>query len=159
MTHAGTIIEIADRDERSGHPSADGDAGAMLRFARQLRRELRDERNARVVIEDNAVTVLRVTPHGPDVTVIFSNGRCTLAIGSWHDDLVSLDTVMEYVKLAVTGGLRVRIDQLSGKPWKYALERRLDDGAWQEESVLMIPRLAFWNRRQTTTYLQNGLGA
>lgn len=132
----------------------------MTGFARQLRNELAAHPTAQVTTGVTTVTVLRVSPAGPDVTVFFSEGRCTLAIGGWHDDLVSMDVVLDYVKMAVAGTLRVRIDQIRGKPWKYVLERQREDGNWSEESVMVVPRLsALWARQPTTHYLQNAPAA
>lgn len=129
---------------------------SVQHFADALGRSLRGRPEAQVVIEDDSVTVLRLTPDGPDVTAIISEGRCTLAIGAWHDDLYSLDVTLNYMKMAVEGSLRVRVDRMNGKPWKYALERRYDDGSWKEESVLELPRFSLWGRRRiSTTYLHN----
>lgn len=131
----------------------------VQKFADALGRSLRARPEAQVIIENDSVTVLRLTPDGPDVTAIIADGRCTLAIGAWHDDLYSLDVTLDYMRMAVEGSLRVRVDRMNGKPWKYALERRLDNGSWQEESVLELPRFNLWGRRRiSTTYLHNRPG-
>jgi hypothetical protein len=153
------VIDFARqaRDTAVAEAPAPGvdDAGSLANFTHQLKRELRSRPEAQVIIENESVTVLRLTPQGPDVTAIISEGRCTLAIGAWHDDMDSIDVTLAYVRMAVEGDLRVRVDKLGGKPWKYALERRLEDGSWQEESVLELPRFPFLARQKTTHYLQN----
>lgn len=159
MAQVMSLVRDA-RDGRLPDISIDThDADALGTFVKHLRRELKGRPDVQLVSQDDAVTVLRVSPNGPDVTVILSDGRCTLAVGTWHDDLVSMDVALEYVKLAVEGHLRVRIDQLGGKPWQYALERRIDDGSWREESVMLVPRFTLWARKKTTHYLQNEIVA
>lgn len=148
------VIDYAT-DAEGGRVPVSRDRVSFDVFTQQLRRQLIGRPEAQVVIENDAVTVLRLTPQGPDVTAIISEGRCTLAIGAWHDDMDSIDVTLAYVRMAVEGDLRVRVDKLGGKPWQYALERRLDNGTWQEESVVVLPRLALWRREKTTHYLQN----
>lgn len=89
------------------------------------------------------------------MTAILSGGHCTLAIGAWHEDMESLETTLAYAKLAVDGDLRVRVDKIGGKPWQCALERRLDDDSWREESVVVFPRLNLLRRQKTTQYMRN----
>lgn len=132
-----------------------GGAYEIQALISELRRAIRDRPDATMIIDDGSVTVLRLSPEGPDVTAFVTPGRCALSIGSWHDDMQSLDMTVDYVKLALAGALRVRIDKIGGKTWQNALERRQDDGTWREESVLTYPRLNLFNRRKTTQYLQN----
>ncbi len=124
-------------------------------LAHQLRKALQDRPDARIVVAGNSVTVMRRSPEGPDVTAILADGRCTLAIAAWHEDMPSLDATLSYAKLAVDGDLRVRVDRIGGKPWQYALERRLGDDSWIEESVVVFPRLNLLRRQKTTHYLRN----
>lgn len=118
----------------------------------QLRRRLRA--NIPVSVEGDLVLIPRQSSEGPDVSVLVSGHRCTVAIGPWYEDMPSLDMALEYVTRAVDGAMRVRIDTLGGKPWKYTLER-LESGSWVEESAVVLPRLTLWKRDVTTRYMQN----
>lgn len=118
----------------------------------QLRRRL--QANVPVTVDGDLVLIPRQSNDGPDVSVLVSGHRCTVAIGPWYEDMPSLDMALEYVTRAVDGAMRVRIDTLGGKPWKYTLER-LESGSWVEESAVVLPRVTFWKRDVTTRYLQN----
>jgi hypothetical protein len=147
-------------DPRKHRHSAPGLAGTsetvtVEMFVHQLRKALKDQPDAKIVVDGESVTVLRRSPDGPDVTAILSEGRCTLSIGAWHEDMESFDATLAYAKLAVEGDLRVRIDKIGRKPWQYALERRLEDNSWREESVVVFPRLNLLRRQKTTHYLRN----
>lgn len=132
-----------------------GGAYDIKALIQELRRALRDRPDATMIIETGSVTILRLSPEGPDVTAFVTPGRCALSIGAWHDDMQSLDMTIDYVKLTLDGKLRVRVDKINGKTWQNALERRLEDGTWREESVLTYPRFSVFGRRKTTQYLQN----
>lgn len=153
------MAQVLSADVAETHPAGfaleRSDTDPLASFIHHLRAELRVRPEAQVIVNDDTVRIPRLSADGPDVKVFFSDSRCTLAIASWHDDLVSMDVVVEYVKLVVEGKLRVRIDRIGGKSWKHALERLLDDGTWHEESVMVIPRFSLWSRPTTTTYLRN----
>lgn len=153
MSSIASYSDAVTTADKSSLPSSEGNPVEL--FAHRLQTALRDHPGTQMEVHSDSVTVLRVTPTGPDVTAILSDGRCTLAIGPWHEDMESLDATVTYVKMAVCGDLRVRIDNLGGKPWQYALERHLEDGSWQEESVLILPRFSLWAKQKTTHYLHN----
>lgn len=144
----GTVRSGTRPDTAAAHGSVD-------ELATHVRRAVAGRPDAQVLVDTDSVTVLRLTPEGPDVTAILADGRCTLAIGSWYDDMYSLDLTLAYVQMAVEGNLRVRVDRLGNKPWQYALERRAADGTWHEESVVTLPRFRLWAGEKTTTYLHN----
>lgn len=124
-------------------------------LAANLARTFRDRADVKIETGDGFVRVGRLSARGPDVAANLVDGRCTLSIGGWHDEMQSLDVAADYIKMAVAGQLRVRVDRLGGKPWQIALERRLDDGSWQEESGIRFPRFNPFRRGKTTEYLQN----
>jgi hypothetical protein len=164
---AGLLSGMTDSRDRTMPPampfapSADarrvvvpsGDEVAFI--ARELRRALAHRSTVKVIVDGDTVFVPRLLPAGADISAHVADGRCSLAIGSWHDDMLSSEMALKYAIWAVEGNIRVRIDRLGGKLWQCALERRVGDGEWLEESVLAYPRFRLWPRQKTTEYLQN----
>ena len=148
-------IEYASQPAERKAAAHIGGAYDIKALILELRRALRDRPDATMIIETGSVTILRLSPEGPDVTAFVTPGRCALSIGAWHDDMQSLDMTIDYVKLTLDGKMRVRVDKISGKTWQNALERQQEDGTWREESVLTYPRFNLFGRRKTTQYLQN----
>jgi hypothetical protein len=154
VPHAAAYLP---RDEQTGDPRTQAlrRSDPIGYVSMRLRSTLRSYPNVHIQIEDDLVSIPRMTSDGPDVSVFVSASRCSVAIASWYEDMPSLDMAIEYATQAVKGTLRVRIDTLGGKPWKYVLERLVSDGDWQEESAVVFPRVTLWKREVTSRYLQN----
>lgn len=118
----------------------------------QLHRRL--AAGVRVSVEGDTVVIPRLYANGPDISVLVADQRCTVSIGPWFEDMPSLDMALEYVTRAVDGSLRVRIDSLGGKPWKFILEREVA-GEWVEDSAVVLSRITLWKRDVATRYLRN----
>lgn len=146
-------MRYASQDD--AHRTAFDPASEAAFLSRELAHALRHRDSAKIMLDGDCVSIPRLSPDGPDVSAVFRDGRCTVSIGCWHDDMPAREQALDYILKAVDGSLRVRIDRIGGKIWQCALEQRDADGQWTEESVLVFPRFTLWPRQKTTTYLVN----
>lgn len=126
----------------------------LAAFIDRLREGMRSRPEAQVVVKEDTVTVLRLLPHGPDVTAIIQNERYTLVIGGWHNDLPSLTAMLAY-----EDGNRGRSSRAGRQDGWQSLA--IHAGAAPSESHVVrgrfehVPSPGFLSRRKSTSYLQN----
>lgn len=147
-------IALAADDAAASGGDASLQHGLAANLGRQIVLALRHRQDATILVEDLGVTVLRVSPEGPDLTASVLDERFVLSIGGWHDEFPSLQRMLAYIEEALDGALRIRRDYLNGKVWRITLERRETDGSWSSDNAIEYPRLGF-QRKVVTTYLQN----
>lgn len=129
---------------------------ALRKVSTAIRAALGNATKSTVIEEGNSITILRLSPCGPDLTVLWTECGIVLSIGPWHGDVGSPEVANSYIARALTGSLRVRIDKLNGKPWKFAIELQDDRGNWQPEDEIVFFRFRFPGRNTlSTTYMQN----
>jgi hypothetical protein len=90
---------------------------------------------------------------GFTIKVIPTSDQPILAFAGWHDEL-DWDVCQGYIEAALAGHLRVRIETLNCKPWKWALETVQPDGEWAELAAMSCLRLHLWKRDLRTHYFQ-----
>lgn len=115
--------------------------------------------NVMMVVEDNRIRIPARDSRGPDIAIVAEGQRITLTIGPWYDDFQSTDLIVEYVRWALNGTLRVRVDRMRDRPVCVALELRFPDGSWQEDCAMKFGIPLFRRQAIETFYLQNALRA
>jgi len=103
---------------------------------------------------------LVVQPSGPEgfgLTVIADAGRYALYFDGWAEEFGSDEIVRRLVLAALSGDVRLRVDLLGGRRWRWTLESLDANGAWQPESTLSHVTWRFWGARETQ-YLRNAPG-
>ena len=61
---------------------------------------------------------------------IIQDGRPILTMGSWHDDIFCIETMVRMITIALRGNIRVVDTWLGKRPWRHSVEVRTADGHW-----------------------------
>jgi len=104
------------------------------------------------------IRIPATSPGGFDITLLSADGGHVLFLGGWHDEFADLDLALTYVRLALSGDLRLEVEVIGAKASSWSLQRRRADGSWQEESLCATAFGTFWRRRRTVIQLRNGAG-
>lgn len=91
---------------------------------------------------------------GFDMTVMIEGGRYALYFDNWTEEFVSGEAAWRMFEAALSGDARLRVDTLSGRRWRWALERRDETGHWIEESAVSHVIWRVWGEREMV-YLRN----
>jgi hypothetical protein len=100
---------------------------------------------------------LMVEPTGSDGLAIYvfpERNRTTVAFGGWYDDFTSLDALLHFVHRAATGQIRLRIDLINGRAFRWTVEAR-DVENWSEVNVMETAFGPQVGRCMISHYLQN----
>jgi hypothetical protein len=100
------------------------------------------------------VSVKASSPGGFDMTVMIEGGKYTLYFDNWIEEFVSSEAARRTFEAALSGEARLRVDTLSGRRWRWTLERLDDAGRWVPESSVAHVIWRFWGHR-TTVHLRN----
>lgn len=124
------------------------------RLAAKIEELVRHNPDVRLDHGDDFIRVTPLSPTGLPVTLILADGRCTVALATWHDDFECVDLALSFVELAISGDLRVKVETVGAKPHAWTVERLMRDGTWAVESSMSAVRLFTWGRR-AVHYLRN----
>lgn len=90
--------------------------------------------------------VLRAPTAGQfEIRLIHTGEQWIVCFGDWHDEFFCLDDALTLIERALTGDVRLHINYLNGKTWRWKLERRSGDTSWEIISEGGFARLA-WRR-------------
>jgi hypothetical protein len=92
--------------------------------------------------------------NGFDMSIMVEDGRYALYFDNWTEEFDCEDIARETFEAALTGEARLRVDMLSGRRWRWTLERLDDNGRWQPESTIGHVTWRFWGQ-PSTLYLRN----
>ena len=93
-------------------------------------------------------------PHGFDMSIMVEDGRYALYFDNWTEEFDCEDMAKETFEAALTGEARLRIDMLSGRKWRWTLERLDEGGRWCPESTIGHVTWRFWGR-PSSVFLRN----
>ena len=96
-------------------------------------------------------------PEGFDVMLALDQSECILCFDGWSLEFNRPEQALHYVELALHGEMRLKIDSIGGRPWRWTVERLGPDRAWLVENVMGFLRLRFWGEKRVT-YLCNDFG-
>lgn len=100
---------------------------------------------------------LMLEPTGTDGLAIYvfpGRHRTTVTFGGWYDDFTSLDAVLHFVHRAATGQIRLRIDLMNGRAFRWTVEAK-DGENWSEANVMETAFGPQVCRSMISHYLQN----
>lgn len=93
---------------------------------------------------------------GLAVYVFPERRRTTVAFGGWYDDFFDFEALSSFVRRASTGQIRLRVDVIDGRPFRWTVEAN-DRGNWLEENVMEDAFGPKSGGNIISHYLQNGL--
>lgn len=82
---------------------------------------------------NNRITVSPQSPQGFAVTLSTEGGRCKVLLGPCCEEFGSVAEATDYMTAAICGDLRLRVD-LSERPHRWTVERRLPSGSWLDDT-------------------------
>ena len=123
----------------------------------QIERMLSSCPAARHVRGVRSLSVPASGPDGFDIVLALDQSECILCLDGWSLEFNRPEQALEYVELALCGDLRLRINSLAGRPWRWTLERLALDRSWKVENVMGYLRLRFWGEKRVI-YLRNDFG-
>jgi len=138
-------------------PFADGFSGSTL--LQRIRRVADAVSTVRCQATPSSVQVEPIRPDGLPVAVYRHHGRQTVCIGGWYDDVDDDEEVLNLVKRAIHGSLRLRMDSDGRTTHRFAVETLECNGAWIEIGQMTE---GYWFRKRPSRvvkYLCNKNGA
>ena len=113
---------------------------------------------AQLVRGVHTMRVLAGKPSGFQLSLALDDRHCTLTFDQWSMPFPRNDqTALELFELALHGDVRIRVDAIGARPWRWTLERRTPDGVWQTEQSMGGLKLRFWGRK-SVAFLRNDFG-
>lgn len=148
------MINQAYTTESKAEIGAPRQGSSLDRLAAKIEELVRYNPDVRFDHGGDFIRVTPLSPMGLPVTLILSDGRCTVALATWHDDFECVDLALSFVELAISGDLRLKVETVGAKPNAWTVERLMPDGTWAVESSMSAVRLFSWGRR-AVHYLRN----
>jgi hypothetical protein len=123
-------------------------------FLRDLESAARECAGATVKRYPSGLSVKSSGPDGFDMAVIVEDGHYSLYFDNWAEELENGEIAREMFEAALKGNARLRVDMLSGRRWRWTLEKKDEDGSWLTASTTGHVLWRFWGR-QSSIYLRN----
>jgi hypothetical protein len=86
-----------------------------------------------------------------NIAILACNGNLIVALDDWHDEFYDIEAAVAFVSQAILGNIRLRVDRIGGRPWRWTVERRSFNGLWIELYVNSI-FIFDWGRSKDTIY-------
>jgi hypothetical protein len=86
-----------------------------------------------------------------DIYLMRSGSVWILCFDNWHEDFQDRASAIRLIKEAMSGRIRLRIDRIGGKPFKWSVERLRSDDCWTILYVTSVWRFG-WNRKVDTIF-------
>lgn len=102
----------------------------------------------------SGMTVSASGLNGFNMSVMVEEGRYALYFDNWVEEFELEEIARELFEAALKGEVRIKVDILSGRRWRWTLERVDSAGNWHAESSTDHVIWRFWGR-QSTIYLRN----
>lgn len=122
---------------------------AALAYAERLLSNLLPDEN-RVRRQAHALTIDTKRPEEFQIRLIGSGPRWIVCFNGWHEEFHDMDSVLALVREALGGGLRLRLERLNQKPWRWTVEMSRS-GRWIPRYSTTLVRLT-WGAKLTTEY-------
>ena len=111
-------------------------------------------RDVRCERGEHGLTVPAADASGFDVALLAYRPAYIVCLGGWNDTFEDLAAALRLATLGLTRDCRVRVESRGGRPFAWAVERRLAGNAWAEIGEASHLSLRFWQPRRTR-YLHN----
>lgn len=93
------------------------------------------------------LTVAASDPQGFDMALLIDDGAYHVSFDEWQEICDDAGVAARLLEDAMTGAVRLRVDTLAGRGWRWTLERLGDDGTWAPHSTISHPTWRIWGRR------------
>jgi len=152
-------VELANQSQvvesdRSSHGQQSMLAKQENVFLQEIESSVRGCTGAMVERHSSGLTVSASGPRGFRMSVMVENGRYAVYFDNWFEEFDCPDAARQMFEAALKGEARLKVDMLSGRRWRWTLERRDEAGTWQTESTTGHVIWRFWGR-QSSVYLRN----
>ena len=94
------------------------------------------------------------SPEGFRTSFAIDDQQCTLYFDECAVDVASVAQALDLLRAALSGEIRLRIDTVSGRAYRWSVERQNVDGNWRAEHVIAVFNFKFWGR-VASVYRQN----
>lgn len=88
------------------------------------------------------------------MTILIEDGCYVLAFDEWTEEFEDAAAARGLFASALDGSARLKVESLSGRPWRWTLESLDPTGQWIAQSTIGHPIWRFWGRR-SVDYLRN----
>lgn len=129
-------------------------AGLVDHFLDDLDQSVSRYLGATSVRAPSGITVAASGRRGFDMALLVVHGECTLCFDGWKETFSDIEQVRGLFEAALRGTARLKVDTLSGKPWRWTLERLDEADQWIAESTIGHPTWRFWGE-VGSVYLRN----
>ena len=96
-----------------------------------------------ISLTQDCLTIRPATGTGFTISLLRGPGSWIVFFDGWHDEFPDLEMVLALIRQALSGEVRLRVDRMGQKPWRWTVERRLGDATWvalYSNAVFMLGR-------------------
>ncbi len=123
-------------------------------FLRDVEAAIRHCGGAQTTRSQTGISVKASGPSGFDMVAMVEGGRFALYFDNWVEEFDCDEIARRTFEAALAGEARLRVDMLSGRRWRWTLEKLNEDGKWLAESTIGHVTWRFWGR-PSSIYLRN----
>jgi len=123
-------------------------------FLKDIENSVRQRTGTMLVRHPTSVTVNASGPLGFRMSAMVEDGRFTLYFDDWFEEFECEEIARDIFDAALKGEARLKVDILSGRRWRWTLERLDASGNWRSEGSIGHVIWRFWGR-QSSIYLRN----
>jgi hypothetical protein len=123
-------------------------------FLEEIENSVRGCSGAMMERHPSGLSVSASGPRGFSMSVMVEGGRYTVCFDNWFEEFDCPEAARQTFEAALKGDARLKVDILSGRRWRWTLERRDEGGSWRAESTTGHVIWRFWGR-QSSVYLRN----
>lgn len=106
---------------------------------------------ARLVVNENQINIRARNEMEFNISIIRFKPYFVVAFDDWNDEFHDLGSVSMLVSQALQGEVRLRIDRIGGRPWRWTVEKKDYQGLWAtaySSAVFMCN----WGRSEDSIY-------
>ena len=123
-------------------------------FLKDIESSVRCRTGTLLVRHPTGLTVNASGPLGFRMSATVEDGRYALYFDEWFEEFECEEIAREIFEAALRGEVRLKVDILSGRRWRWTLERLDANGNWRSEGSVGHVLWRFWGR-QTSIHLRN----
>lgn len=124
-------------------------------FLEEIGSEIASWVGTRVALSASGLTVTASHPNGFDMSILVTGNHYVVAFDEWSEEFEDAEEARHIFLAAVEGTARLRVEMLSGRKWRWTLERLAKSGDWIPESTIGHVIWRFWGKASVVC-LRNG---
>lgn len=134
---------MAPSDLANGRPEGFSEVGYGSPLMAVRRALLPLVSHDRMALTGDCLTIDQVNETGFTISLLRSSDCWIVFFDDWHDEFPDLEMVLVLIGQALSGNVRLRVDRMGQKPWRWTVERKLADRTWvalYSNAVFMLGR-------------------